>query len=229
MQRGWQRVLRTDKITRMDVRDQNDQLLLSNVNYELSGRLSANMQVEVVIIKGSELPELERETPVSLVAHYSHGDRLCYSAHVAIATQLQWNLRLCGEPHKLRERRRFFKVAAELPVLVEACVRDRDEEEEEEEFDPPIQMQTQDINLGGVYLLAPLGDKRVMQAGDLLSVALYIEEERIETTLEVLRVRERKDSEGVIHGYGCRFTALSTMQEQILAGYIYKYQWNHKE
>ena len=212
------------KILRVDIRDEKDQLLLPNANYDFPAKFFQADEEDLLIVKSfGVLEELPSGTRLLVIVYYATGERVCYPGRVTIATVHQWNVLIGANAHKLKERRRFFKLEVNLPVLVTMVTRD----EETTPMDPPLEAVVRDINLGGVYLRT---DYELIKGDQLMLIMQLDEKDTINVVAEVLRVQHPPGrSTPPPDGYGCRFLGLTIRQEERMTRYIYRYQRQQKE
>ncbi|MCL2077160.1 MAG: PilZ domain-containing protein [Oscillospiraceae bacterium] len=172
---------------------------------------------QTIIIKGKNLPVLAKGAPVDAVIYTKAGDRIKYPAVIEVSTGFQLNVSLrVRDSNVLEERRRYYKVAAELPCLFTSITRDG----KLFSINPPFPATILDINVGGVFLKAD--ENLELFAGDIVEIVLEDPTGDAELASEILRVQ--RSPEGVVSGYGCRFLYLNTRLEEILAGFINRLQ-----
>ena len=204
------------KIIKVELLDEKGKLLLET---EKNFVLPKNMDDEesIVIIKGRDLPDLERNSIVSLVATTKTNDRIRYMGAVSMSMDTQLNVRILrnNESKILQERRRFFKIKTDEKGRALFYVR----EEKTVRFDEPPEMKILDINVGGIFFSC---DEEFLE-GDQICVDIDLfEENPLNTTLKVLRVQRNED--GSIKGYGCLFESLTGAQEDLIGRFILKVQ-----
>ena len=206
------------KVIKVEVLDEKGNILLtSEKGFTLPGRGSAD-EDSIVKIKGRGLPELERNTIVSVVTTSKSADRIKYAGAVTVSMETQMNIKLLrfGDTELLQERRRYFKIKVNASGRALFYVRD----EKTIRFDEPVVISLRDINVGGVFFVC--SDHEFM-ADDLICFDIDLfEGEPLNAAARVLRVQ--RGSGGEIVGYGCEFQGLTASQEDTIGRYILKMQ-----
>jgi len=170
-----------------------------------------------VIIKGKGLPVFARNASVVVIAHTKAGDRFSFPGHVAVSTEVQLNVTLSQvEAELLPDRRRFYKVNAEIPCVVTSITRG----ETHVAPDSPLPFLIGDINIGGIFLKH--NELVELKKEDIVAVLVSDVSGDTELTAKVLRVVTTDT--GSIKGYGCEFLFINKSQEEILANFINKLQ-----
>lgn len=172
----------------------------------------------IIKIKGKGLPELERNTIVSVVTTTKSADRIRYAGAVAVSLDTQMNIRLLrtGDTQLLQERRRYYKVKVHESGRALFFVRD----EQMIRFDVPIEISVKDINVGGIFVMC--SDYEFIE-GDLICFDInLVDDVPLNAAARVLRVQ--RDADGAIVGYGCEFQGLTAAQEDDIGRYILKVQ-----
>ena len=206
------------KVIKVEVLDETGKIILtSEKGFTLPTRVSADEDA-IVKIKGKDLPELDRNTIVSVVTTSKSADRIRYSGAISVSMETQMNIKLLrtGDSQLLQERRRYFKIKVNEGGRALFFVRD----EKTIRFDEPIEISIKDINVGGVFFMC--SDYEFM-VDDLIcfDVDLFIDAP-LNAAARVLRVQ--RDSEGNLLGYGCEFQGLTASQEDNISRYILKIQ-----
>lgn len=216
--KGLMRLIFGSKVIKVEVLDEKGNILLTS---EKGFTLPKDMSSEddaIVIIKGRDLPEFERNTIVSVVTTTKSSDRIKYSGAISMSMETQMNIKLLrsGNTQLLQERRRYFKIKVNERGRALFYVRD----EKTIRFDEPIEISVKDINVGGVFVIC--SDYEFM-AGDLIcfEIDLFIDAP-LNASARVLRVQ--RDSDGAITGYGCEFQGLTASQEDCVGRFIMKVQ-----
>lgn len=206
------------KVIKVEVLDERGNVILtSEKGFTLPTRVSSD-EDSIVKIKGRDLPELERNTIVSVVTTSKSADRIKYSGAVTVSMETQMNIKLLrtGDTQLLQERRRYFKIKVNEKGRALFYVRD----EKTVRFDEPIEISVRDINVGGVFFMC--SDYEFM-VDDLIcfDIDMFIDVP-LNAAARVLRVQ--RDSSGEISGYGCEFHGLTASQEDTIGRYILKIQ-----
>lgn len=209
------------KIIKVELLDEKGKLLLET---EKNFVLPKNMEDDesIVIIKGRDLPDLERNSIVSLVTTTKTNDRIRYMGAISMSMDTQLNVRILrnNESRVLQERRRFFKIKTDEKGRALFYVR----EEKTIRFDEPPEISILDINVGGIFFSC---DEEFIE-GDQICVDIeLLEDIPFNTILKVLRVQRNDD--GSIKGYGCLFESLTGAQEDLIGRYILKVQSEQRQ
>lgn len=212
------RLIFGSKVIKVEVLDEKGNILLTS---EKGFTLPKDMSSEddaIVIIKGRDLPEFERNKIVSIVTTTKSGDRIKYSGAVTVSMRTQMNIKLLrsGDTQVLRERRRYFKVKVNENGRALFFVRG----DKTIRFDEPLEITVKDINVGGVFVMC--SDYEFM-VDDLVcfDIDLFIDAP-LNAAARVLRVQRGPDGE--ITGYGCEFQGLTASQEDSIGRFILKVQ-----
>lgn len=203
---------------RVDVLDDKGRIILSAEKGFILPQSMSSDDDAIVKIKGRDLPELDRNTIVSVVTTTKSADRIQYAGAIAVSMDTQMNIRLLrtGDTRLLQERRRFFKVKVRENGRALFFVRD----EKTIRFDVPIDISVGDINVGGIFVMC--SDYEFM-VGDLICVDIDLfVGTPLNAAARVLRVQRGAD--GSIMGYGCEFQGLTAAQEDEIGRFILKVQ-----
>lgn len=187
------------------------QFNLSAHTNSLTGRLE-----NILMIKGREIPEVESGCDVDVVSYMRSGERIKYSGHAAVSTEMQLNIVLHGErPKIMEERRRFYKIEANVPCRIINIKRN----DEQLELSEAVCSRIQDFNIGGVFLCT--SDTKLFPA-DKIQLSMELIGKPLVVEAEVLRVQ--KNPAGDTVGYGCRFINISPALEEVFAKFVYQAQ-----
>lgn len=205
------------KVIKVEVIDERGKILVeSEKGFTLPRDMSESDAI--VIIKGKDLPELDRNEIVSVVTTSKSADRVMYHGAVSMSIDTQMNIRLLqsGDMMLLQERRRFFKIKVNESGRALFFVRD----EKTIRFDEPLEIAVRDINVGGMFMIC--ADYEFMEE-DLICFDIDLRtNEPLNAAARVLRVQ--RNSDGVITGYGCEFQGLTASQEDKIGRFILKVQ-----
>lgn len=206
------------KIIRVDVLDSKGKILVTaDKGFVFPNNVQGD-EDSIVMIKGKNLPEFERNKLVSIVASTKGGDRIKYPGAVSVSLDTQLNVKLLntGGNQVLEERRRYYKLKINEKGRALFYIRD----EKTVRYDMPLDIVIFDINVGGIFMNV---DDELM-VGDLVCVELdLLDEYPLNAAARVLRVQYEDD--GVTReGYGCEFQGLTASQEDYIGRYIYKIQ-----
>lgn len=215
--KGLMRLIFGSKVIKVEVLDgMGNVLVTSEKGFTLPKDTSS--EEAIIIIKGRDLPELERNTIVSVVTTSKSADRIRYSGAVTVSMETQMNIKLLqsGDTQLLQERRRYFKVKVNEKGRALFFVRD----EKTVRFEEPLEIAVRDINVGGVFVMC--SDYEFM-AGDLVCFDIELAADApLNAAARILRVQ--RDRDGAITGYGCEFQGLTASQEDKIGRYILKVQ-----
>lgn len=215
--KGLVRLLFGGKVIRVELLDDKGKLIFTA---EKNFVLPKNMEDDdsIVIFKGKNLPDLERNTIVSIVTTTKANDRIRYTGAVSMSMDTQLNVKILknNETQVLQERRRFFKIKINEKGRVLFYVRG----EKTVRYDEPPEISVLDINVGGIFFSC---ETEEYMEGDLVCVDidLFIDNP-LNTAVKILRVQRNED--GSIKGYGCLFESLTGAQEDYIGRFIMKVQ-----
>lgn len=205
------------KIIKVDVLDEKGILIISaEKGFVVPNNIAAD-EDGIIMIKGKNLPELERNTIVSVVTTSKGGDRIRYMCAVTVSLETQLNMKLLrnNDTQILEERRRYFKLKIKEKGRALFYIRD----EKTIRYDEPLSIEVLDINVGGIFMTV---DYEFLE-DDLICVEIDLfEEYPLNAAARVLRIQ--RDGEGKIVGYGCEFQGLTAAQEDYIGRFIYKVQ-----
>lgn len=138
------------KIVKIEVFGENGALLASVDKGFVFPRNLDSDEESILIIKGRDLPELERGVRVTVIAYSKAGDRIKYLGEISMAHSRQMNVSLqkYRNTQLLEERRRYFKIKVDLKGRVLFLVRGDDTIR----FEEPVNIGIQDINVGGIFM-----------------------------------------------------------------------------
>lgn len=212
------RLIFGSKVIKVEVLDEKGNLLVeSEKGFTLPKDMSSSEDA-IIMIKGKNLPELDRNTIVSVVTTAKSADRIKYSGAISVSMETQMNIKLLqtGDTQLLQERRRYFKIKVNEKGRALFFVRD----EKTIRFDEPIEISVKDINVGGVFVIC--SDYEFM-VGDLICFDIDLNADNpLNAAARVLRVQRTPDGE--VTGYGCEFQGLTASQEDTIGRFILKVQ-----
>ncbi len=205
------------KVIKVELLDDKGKLILTA---EKNFVLPKNMDDDdsIVIFKGKNLPDLERNAIVSVVTTTKANDRIRYTGAVSMSMDTQLNVKILknNETQVLQERRRYFKIKINEKGRALFYVRG----EKTVRYDEPPEISVLDINVGGIFFSC---ETEEYVEGDLVCVDidLFIDCP-LNTAVKILRVQRNED--GSIKGYGCLFESLTGAQEDYIGRFIMKVQ-----
>lgn len=172
----------------------------------------------IIIIKGRDLPEFEIDKNIYVITYMKNGDRLRYPAAVRMSLTDQLNVQLRSDYGTLmEERRRYFKVDADIECSILGYVRG---DEDFTEFETPVEAVIKNISIGGIFLFRSKDE--LFSPNDTLLLNFKVEGETVDVMAKILRIQRNHDRE--IEGYGCQFVNADPMQEELFAQFVYNVQ-----
>ena len=206
------------KIIKVDVLDEKGTMIYSaEKGFVVPNNLDSD-EDSIIMIKGKDLPEFDHNTIVSVVTTSKGGDRVKYTCAVTVSLDTQLNVKVLhnNDTQLLEERRRYYKLKVREYGRALFYVR----EEKTVRFDEPIEIEIEDINVGGVFLVTD-GDEFMI--GDMICVEIDLfVDYPLNAAARVIRIQRGED--GKISGYGCEFQGLTAAQEDYIGRFIYKAQ-----
>ena len=222
-QKGLEPMISRDKIQKVDILTPSDTKIISATSKYFSipslqdsetGKLE-----NVLMIRGKNMPEIERNSPVNVIVYRRTGQRIKYEGKVKLSTDFQLNVALVtAQAQLLEERRRYYKVEANLVCVINSILR---EERDEQKYinEKPLAARIQDFNIGGIFLCI---SEMPLYPGDIMNLTIMMNNQRVDVSAQVLRIQ--LNSAGDICGYGCRFLNVSPKTEEVFAKFVYQAQ-----
>lgn len=212
------RLIFGSKVIKVEVLDEKGNLLLTSEKGFTLPRDMSSDEDAIIMIKGKDLPEFERNAIVSVVTTAKSADRIKYTGAVSVSMETQLNIRILrnNDMQILQERRRYFKIKVNEHGRALFYVRD----EKTIRFDEPLDISVRDINVGGMFFMCT--DYEFVE-NDLIcfDIELYADAP-LNVAAHVLRVQ--RGAEGEVMGYGCEFQGITAAQEDIIGRFILKVQ-----
>lgn len=175
----------------------------------------------MVIIKGKDLPLFQLEQSLYVIAYMKNGDRIRYVGVVRMSLENQVNVQIRNEYGTLMaERRRYFKVAADIDADITGFMRGEDAYS----FEEPIVCHIKNINIGGIFM------SRIPHSfalNDVLLMQFNSGSGKICVMSEIIRLQ--RDHEGEMEGYGCRFVNTDPQLEELLAKLVFELQLKQRQ
>ena len=205
-----------DKIIRASVYDEQDKLLFSTKAIDWPRDFFRIKHKELCRLKGKNIPDLHKGTPVYVIFEYLNGTRVKCSTVVDLCTEHQINIHV-DDGQVLEERRKSYKISVSMPAAISFFIRG----DETIQFDESLSCQVRNINLGGVLLETTYE----FAVGDCVSLSL------IDGELDILAeiLRRQTDNDGNFIGFGCKFSGITPPQEERIARYIFDVQLAERE
>lgn len=193
-------------------------LTVGNKQFSLQSATNGRtgIQETVLIIKGGNLPEVERGNEVSVITYMRSGERIKYPAYVTISTDVQLNVVIrTSRAQVMEERRRYYKVEADIDCMIKCVERG----EQRITLEKPSYAKIKDLNIGGIFLCI---SEETLNKNDRLLLTIMLETKNVDIVAEIIRVQT--NAAGDVSGYGCRFIDLSPLMEEVFAQYVFKVQ-----
>lgn len=211
-------MINKDKIQRVDVYDENGKRLLSTKSFTFPRDFFKLKGLELVAIKGTDLPMLSKGDKITVVFEYLNGTRIQCNTKIDLSTDLQLNFHV-DDGMVLEERRNSYKV--KTPGACAKILQIERGEEEIADLEEPYTAAIININLTGVLMQCDIE----LNVGDIVRLKLL--DDPIELNTEILRLQF--DNEDVLVGYGCRFLDVTPPQEEKIARFIFNCQLAERE
>ncbi|MCL2054947.1 MAG: PilZ domain-containing protein [Oscillospiraceae bacterium] len=212
-------MINKDKVKKVFIYDAKGRLLVMSRLVTFPKDFFKMKNREMVMVKGSDLPLIKKDSSIEVIFEYYNGLRMKYMTAVDISTNKQMNFHV-GDGVEVEERRNFYKVELEIDGIAQFYMRG----DEMFYFDPPISIKFKNINIGGVFLL-PLAEQN-LEKGDHVMFTFMNGEMNLLS--EVLRVQPGP-SDGELAGYGCKFISATAQQEEKIARFLFECQALERE
>ncbi len=212
-------MLSRERILKLEILtpDETHTKILSATNKQFSLQNSSTGRTDMLlIIKGRGLPEIDTGNDVDVIVHMKSGERIRYPSYVTVSTEYQLNVVMkTDKPHMMQERRRYYKVEADINCIINSIERNGSKIV----LENPAVAQIKDLNIGGIFLCICGAD---LQKSDLLMLTILFETKNVDIAAEIIRVQT--NAAGDVTGYGCRFTNLTPTVEETFAKYVFRVQ-----
>lgn len=175
----------------------------------------------IVIIKGKELPLFQIEQSLYVIAYMKNGDRVRYVGVVRMSLENQVNIQIRNEYGTLMaERRRYFKVEADITADITGFTRGEDAYS----FEEPVECHIKNINIGGIFMSRI---QHKFSLNDVLFMQFASKSGKICVMAEIIRLQRSHDGE--MEGYGCRFVNTDPQLEELLAKLVFEIQLKQRQ
>ena len=114
------------KIIKIDIYT-SGRLLISSYLFNISEEIVFGRHCDLVVVKGSNIREVDKGTPVEVVLYCINGDRVKYDTRIDVCTEFQVNVTLGDIFALLEERRRSYKLETALSARISLLTRDEEE------------------------------------------------------------------------------------------------------
>ncbi len=215
--------LKKEEFTSFEIQDMDgNRLFYTDSGFDFPKMYDSNDNLieNLLMIKGRNLPEIDGNNYIYVIALKKNGDRVKYKTSVSVSSCFQMNIVLRPDMAELmQERRRYFKIKTNERAFVTFVVHSDDSTVQ---LEPPAEIYIKDINVGGVFFVC-VNPEMKFSKGDKIMIVLGLSGSRLELMSEVLRAQPLAEPPDV--GYGCRFMSITHAQEEIISRYIYKLQF----
>jgi len=183
----------------------------------LSRKVAGKLYDDVLMIKARGLPDLGAGALVNIIINTKGGDRFKYFCRVEFCSSNQ--LRVIIDQEKARQlenQRRYYRIKTSINCRIVDVTRG----ENVTTYNPNLYGKIHDINIGGVFIAIETDEK--YNIDDLISFTTVLGNNKLETSMRVLRVQTNADGE--IDGYKGEFAAISQRDEDMISSYINRLQ-----
>ena len=213
-------MLSRERILKLDILTPDNTKILTASNKHFSLPIVTNnltgQSETVLIIKGHDIPEVEHNSELFVIAHMKSGERVKYPGFVSLSTDFQLNVLLrTARAQVLEERRRYFKVDTDIQCIVNSVERGG----RRIPLTTPATARIKDLNVGGIFLCFCSED---FCQDDKLLLTMDMGDKMVDVTAEIIRVQ--LNASGEASGYGCRFLNIPPSMEELFARFVYKVQ-----
>ena len=210
-------MLNKEKIVKAEIFDANGNVVISTDIFEFPKDFFSFSAKEFVVLKGDCKIPANKGDKVEAIFYYRNGNRIKYETTLDLATDFQVNIHLGKDYTLLEERRRFFKTCTNITGKVLMYTRD----EETSEFNPELNVNILNINIGGIFMSADFEFK----PGDKFLLSFL--DGKVKPMAQVLRLQPVGDTEKV--GFGCKFETLTASEEETVSRFIFDCQLQERE
>ena len=209
-----------ERILKLDVLTPDNTRILTANNRQFSIPIVTNavtgQSESMLIIKGMDIPEIERNSEISVITYMRSGERIKYPGFVSLSTEYQLNVLLrTARGQVMEERRRYYKVEADIQCIINSIER----EGGRIALTKPATAKIKDMNIGGVFLAFCNED---MRKDDKLMLSMELGNKMIDVAAEIIRVQY--NAAGDPAGYGCRFLNVTPSMEEVFARFVFNVQ-----
>lgn len=190
---------------------EGEQFGIAAVTNKVTGRSET-----VLTVKGGELPQLPRNSEVSVILYMTTGERIKYPAFARQSTAQQMDIVVrTARGQVMEERRKYYKVQTDLDCVINAIDRGG----VQHILKTPAVAKIKDISIGGMFLC--ICDEDLL-TNDKLFLTVDMKGNAVDVSAEILRLQETADGEVI--GYGCRFINVAPSTEENFAKYVFQVQ-----
>lgn len=209
-----------ERILKLDVLTPDNTRILTANSRQFSIPIVTNsvtgQSETMLIIKGRDIPEIERNSEISVITYMRSGERIKYPGFVSLSTEYQLNVLLrTARGQVMEERRRYYKVEADIRCIINSIER----EGGRIALTKPATAKIKDMNIGGVFLCYCDED---MRQGDKLMLSMELGNKMVDVAAEIVRVQI--NAAGDPTGYGCKFLNVPPSLEEVFARFVFNVQ-----
>ena len=213
-------MLSRERILKLDILTPDNTKILTASNKQFSLPIVTNsvtgQSETMLIVKGRDIPEIERNSEITVITYMRSGERIKYPGFVSLSTEYQLNVLLrVARAQVMEERRRYYKVEADIQCIINSIERHG----VRIALTKPATARIKDLNIGGVFLCFCNED---LQKDDLLLISMELENKMIDVAAEIIRVQQ--NAAGDSAGYGCRFLNVPPSMEELFARFVFNVQ-----
>ncbi len=216
-------IISKERIQKADVLDSEDKLLITAENEQFSVPTVTNSMTgrseTLLIVKENDMPILEKNSEVSVIAYMRSGERIKYPAFVRSSTSSQIDVVLrTARAQVMEERRKYYKVQADLDCVINAIERGG----VRNVLKVPAVAKIKDFSIGGIFLC--ICNEELLK-NDKLLLTVDLNGNAVDVSAEIIRLQTT--AEGDVLGYGCRFINVAPSTEENFAKYVFQVQLNN--
>lgn len=209
-----------ERILKLDVLTPDNTRILTANSRQFSIPIVTNsvtgQSETMLIVKGRDIPEIERNSEISVITYMRSGERIKYPGFVSLSTEYQLNVLLrTSRGQVMEERRRYYKVEADIQCIINSIERNGGRIA----LTKPATAKIKDMNIGGVFLCYCDED---MRQGDRLMLSMELGNKMVDVAAEIVRVQI--NAAGDPTGYGCKFLNVPPSLEEVFARFVFNVQ-----
>ena len=213
-------MLSRERILKLDILTPDNTKILTASNKHFSLPVVTNnvtgQSETMLIVKGRDIPEVDRNSEVTVITYMRSGERVKYPGFVSLSTEFQLNVLLrTSRAQVMEERRRYYKVEADIRCIINAIERHGSRIA----LTKPATARIKDINIGGVFLCLC---NEELEKDDKLLISMEMEGRMTDVSAEIIRVQY--NAAGDAAGYGCRFLNVPPSLEETFARFVFNVQ-----
>ena len=213
-------MLSRERILKLDILTPDNTKILTASNKQFSIPIVTNNMTgqseTMLIVKGKDIPEIDRNSEITVITYMRSGERVKYPGFVSLSTEYQLNVLLrIARAQVMEERRRYYKVEADIQCIINSIERGG----ARIALTKPATAKIKDMNIGGVFLCFCNED---MRKDDKLMLSMELGGRMVDVAAEIIRVQF--NAAGDPTGYGCRFLNVPPSLEEVFARFVFNVQ-----